>query len=81
MKRFRVEQEVNQEAKKFKIVLRALSYDLDGIAKAAKEILQATVAPFCPVYHGHFKGVELEHTTHIGEDIDGTVHFVACDLP
>lgn len=62
-------------------VLPALSDHLDRTAKAAEEIVQAAVVPFCSVYHGNLKYIELAHSMAIGEDIGRTVQFVACALP
>lgn len=59
----------------------ALSEHMDDTPDAGKDIFQTSMAPFCSVYYGHLKYIELEQSMSIGEEGDGLVQLVACNRP
>lgn len=50
-----------EEAMEIAPVLLVLSDHLNGTVESAKDILQASMDPFCSVYHGPFKNIALVH--------------------
>lgn len=72
---------MKQEAVEIESVLPALSDHLDATAEASMELLHAATVPFSSVYHGRFKDIDMAHFVAIGEEVDCTVEFDACNLP